>query len=106
MGHRFHYCHQACQPSGRGKVLLRRQLAKRRQVWSCSDFHFKIAGELKIDHRGGDVRLGDHDLMSSGLRELGSDIRTRCSGILELKVKSSILVLWIWRKLLIGCQEK
>ena len=23
-----------------------------------------------------------------------------------LKVKSSILVLWIWRKLLIGCQEK
>ena len=24
----------------------------------------------------------------------------------ELKVKSSILVLWIWRKLLIGCQEK
>ena len=26
--------------------------------------------------------------------------------ILELKVKSSILVLWIWRKLLIGCQEK
>ena len=26
--------------------------------------------------------------------------------ILELKVKSSIMVLWIWRKLLIGCQEK
>ena len=24
----------------------------------------------------------------------------------KLKVKSSILVLWIWRKLLIGCQEK
>ena len=30
----------------------------------------------------------------------------RCRRILELKVKSSILVLWIWRKLLIGCQEK
>ena len=26
--------------------------------------------------------------------------------ISELKVRSSILVLWIWRKLLIGCQEK
>ena len=26
--------------------------------------------------------------------------------ILELKVKSSILVLWIWRKLLTECQEK
>ena len=25
---------------------------------------------------------------------------------LELKRRSSILVLWIWRKLLIGCQEK
>jgi len=24
--------------------------------------------------------------------------------ILELKVRNSILVLWIWRKLLIGCQ--
>ena len=30
----------------------------------------------------------------------------RCRRILELKVRSSILVLWIWRKLLIGCQEK
>ena len=30
----------------------------------------------------------------------------RCRRILELKVKSSTLVLWIWRKLLIGCQEK
>ena len=29
-----------------------------------------------------------------------------CRRILELKVKSCILVLWIWRKLLIGCQEK
>jgi len=25
--------------------------------------------------------------------------------ILELKVRSAILVLWIWRNLLIGCQE-
>ena len=24
----------------------------------------------------------------------------------NFRVKSSILVLWIWRKLLIGCQEK
>ena len=30
----------------------------------------------------------------------------RCRRILELKVRSSIFVLWIWRKLLIGCQEK
>jgi len=30
----------------------------------------------------------------------------RCRRILELKVRSSVLVLWIWRKLLIGCQEK
>ena len=30
----------------------------------------------------------------------------RCRKILELKVKSSILVLWIWRKVLIECQEK
>jgi len=30
----------------------------------------------------------------------------RCSKFLELKVRSSILVLWIWRKLLIGCLEK
>ena len=30
----------------------------------------------------------------------------RCRRIFEFKVKSSILVLWIWRKLLIGCQEK
>ena len=26
--------------------------------------------------------------------------------ILELKVRNSILALWIWRKLLTGCQEK
>ena len=26
--------------------------------------------------------------------------------ILELKARSSILVLWIWRKFSIGCQEK
>jgi len=30
----------------------------------------------------------------------------RCRRILELNARSSILVLWIWRKLLIGCQEK
>ena len=30
----------------------------------------------------------------------------RCRRILELKVKSSILVVWIWKKLLIECQEK
>ena len=30
----------------------------------------------------------------------------RCRRILELKVRISILVLWIWRKLLTGCQEK
>ena len=30
----------------------------------------------------------------------------RCRRIFELKVRNSILVLWIWRKLLIGCQEK
>ena len=30
----------------------------------------------------------------------------RCRRTLELKVRNSILVLWTWRKLLIGCQEK
>ena len=30
----------------------------------------------------------------------------RCRRILEIKVRNSILVLWIWRKLLIGFQEK
>ena len=29
----------------------------------------------------------------------------RCRRILELKLKCSILLLWIWRKLLIECQE-
>jgi len=32
--------------------------------------------------------------------------KDRCRRILHLKVRSSILVLCIWRKLLIGCQEK
>ena len=29
-----------------------------------------------------------------------------CGRILELKVEGSVLVLWIWRKLLMGCRER
>ena len=32
--------------------------------------------------------------------------KTDAGEFFELKVRNFILVLWIWRKLLIGCQEK
>ena len=33
-------------------------------------------------------------------------MQDRCRRILELKVRNSVLVLWIWRNLLIRCLEK
>ena len=62
-------------------------------------FEHRILQQIKID----DMQFGFMKVREPLMPFLWQD---RCRRILELKVKGSILVLWIWRKLLIGCQEK
>ena len=62
-------------------------------------FEHRIRQQIVID----DMQFG---LMKGKGTTDAIFMANRCRRILELKVKSFILVLWIWRKLLIGCQEK
>jgi len=62
-------------------------------------FEYRILQQIEID----DMQFG----FLKGKRTTDAILwQDRCRRILELKVRNYILVLWIWRKLLIGCQEK
>ena len=63
-------------------------------------FEHRIRQQIVID----DMQFGF--MKGKGTTDAIFIWQDRCRRILELKVKSSILVLWIWRKLLIECQEK
>ena len=63
-------------------------------------FEHRIRQQIKID----DMQFGF--MKSKGTTDAIFMWQDRCRRISELKARSSILVLWIWRKLLIGCQEK
>ena len=62
-------------------------------------FEYIIRQQIEID----DMQFG---LMKGKGTTDAIFMEDRCRRILELKANSCILVLWIWRKLLIGCQEK
>ena len=61
-------------------------------------FEHRIRQQIKID----DMQFGF--MKGKGTTDAIFMARLTCRRILDLKVKSSILVLWIWKKLLIGCQ--
>ena len=63
-------------------------------------FEYRIRQQIEID----DMQFGF--MKSKGTTDAIFMWQDRCRRILELKARSSILVLWIWRKVLIGCQEK
>ena len=63
-------------------------------------FEHRIRQQIKID----DTQFGF--MKGKGTTDAIFMARQMQENFIELKVKSSILVLWIWRKLLIGCQEK
>ena len=63
-------------------------------------FEHRIRHQIEID----DMQFGF--VKGKGTTDAIFMATDRCRRILELKVRSSFLVLWIWRKLLIGCQEK
>ena len=63
-------------------------------------FEHRIRQQIKID----DMQFGF--MKGKGTTDAIFMARQMQENFIELKVKSSILVLWIWRKLLIGCQEK
>ena len=64
------------------------------------DFEHRIRQQIEID----DMQFGF--MKGKGTTDAIFMARQMQENFLELKVRNSILVLWIWRKLLIGCQEK
>jgi len=58
-------------------------------------FEHRIRQQIEID-----------DMQFGFMKGKGTTDAIFMARILELKVRSSILVLWVWKKLLTGCQEK